>query len=117
MAHSHMDHGDMDHGDHSGHDMPMPMCNMNMLFTWNTENLCIVFESWRVTDFWSLIISLFAIIVLTAGYEAVRDASRRYEQKQAVMLETMPRKYFDLCVGLLKRFLALRLIRCVISCR
>ncbi|CZT19435.1 related to a putative low-affinity copper transport protein [Ramularia collo-cygni] len=90
MAHSHMDHGDMGHGD-MDHDMPMPMCSMNMLFTWKTENLCIIFESWRVTGLWSLIVTLFGIMVLTAGYEAVRDASRRYEQRQAIVLESMPR--------------------------
>lgn len=112
MDHSHMNHGDMGHGDHSGHDMPgmQPMCSMNMLFTWKTDNLCIVFEGWRVTDFWSLIFSLFAIIALTAGYEAVREASRKYEQRQAIVLENMPRK---LNKSALK---APRLI-CCISCR
>ncbi|KAH7123850.1 Ctr copper transporter family-domain-containing protein [Dendryphion nanum] len=80
MDHSHMDHGHMDHGGHGGHDMPMPMkCNMNMLFTWDTENLCIVFSGWRITGTTSLILSLFAIILLTAAYEAIREISRRYD--------------------------------------
>ncbi|PPJ52925.1 hypothetical protein CBER1_11564 [Cercospora berteroae] len=86
--HAHMDHGSgstmpgMDHG-HMGHgspDEPM-MCNMNMLFTWDTSNLCIVFSSWRISGAWSLIWSLAAVVALTAGYEAVREASRRYEQQ------------------------------------
>ncbi|KAF2207658.1 hypothetical protein CERZMDRAFT_102145 [Cercospora zeae-maydis SCOH1-5] len=81
--HAHMDHGNgnsmpgMDHG-HMGGDEPM-MCNMNMLFTWDTSNLCIVFSSWRISGAWSLIWSLAAVVALTAGYEAVREASRRYE--------------------------------------
>jgi len=78
----------MDHGDHMGHmpgmdhDMPA-QCSMNMLFTWDTTNLCIVFRGWRITGTLSLIVSLLAIILLTAGYEAVREASRRYEAHAA----------------------------------
>jgi len=79
-----MDHGHMDHGDHSMPGMPgmggdAPTCNMNMLFTWDTTNLCIVFRGWRIDGTISLIVSLIAIILLTAGYEAVREMSRRYE--------------------------------------
>ncbi|KAK4499500.1 hypothetical protein PRZ48_010015 [Zasmidium cellare] len=85
-----MDHGGMDHGGHG--DMgDMPMCNMNMLFTWDTTNLCIVFKSWRITGLWSLLWSLLAVIALTAGYEAVREASRRYEQRHAAIIENLPR--------------------------
>ncbi|KAF2634955.1 Ctr copper transporter [Massarina eburnea CBS 473.64] len=90
MDHSHMDHGHMDHGNHGGHDMPgMPMskCNMNMLFTWSTKDLCIVFEGWHISGTASLIFSLFAIIILTAGYEAVREASRRYDGYSKGVLE------------------------------
>ena len=70
----------MDHGDMGGSE---PMCSMNvsytppascaplsiyqpaqpqkqMLFTWDTTNLCIVFPSWRVTGTFSLIWSLIA---------------------------------------------------------
>jgi hypothetical protein len=50
-----------------------------MLFTWDTTNLCIVFHGWRITNTGSLIVSLLAIVLMTAGYEAVREASRRYE--------------------------------------
>lgn len=65
-----------------------------MLFTWDTTNLCIVFRSWRVTGFWSLILSLLAVAALTAGYELVRELSRRYEERQAKGVEDMPRKLF-----------------------
>lgn len=67
-----MDHGNMDHG--TGH-----RCGMNMLFTWDTQDLCIVFRRWHVSGTASLIWSLMAIIALTAGYEAIREISRRYE--------------------------------------
>lgn len=50
-----------------------------MLFTWDTTDLCIVFRGWRISGTGSLIVSLLAIVLLTAGYEAVREASRRYE--------------------------------------
>ncbi|KAI0470127.1 Ctr copper transporter family-domain-containing protein [Xylaria cf. heliscus] len=83
MDHSHMDHGDMDHGDggHGGHGGGggMPMCNMNMLFTWDTTNLCIVFRQWHVTGRASLIFSLLAIVAICAGYEALREGTRKYE--------------------------------------
>ncbi|KAF2707570.1 Ctr copper transporter [Pleomassaria siparia CBS 279.74] len=83
MDHSHMDHGHMDHG-HEGHGgMPgMDMgnkCNMNMLFTWSTKDLCIVFQGWHINGVGSLLFSLVAIVLLTAGYEAVREISRRYD--------------------------------------
>ncbi|KAK6433640.1 copper transpport protein [Oleoguttula sp. CCFEE 5521] len=87
MDHSHMNHGDVDmgHGD-------QPTCSMNMLFTWSTENLCIVFSSWRITSNASLIISLAAIVALTAGYEALREASRRYEMRLEQRVEGMTRQ-------------------------
>lgn len=83
------------------HDMPgmgddEPMCSMNMLFTWSTENLCIVFPQWRVTGTWSLITSLLAVVALTAGYEAIRAASRRYEAsetREAGRREQVARKH------------------------
>lgn len=91
MDHGNMGHGDMGHGD-MGHDAPM--CNMNMLFTWDTTNLCIVFQSWRITNAWSLIYSLVLVALLTAGYEAVREASRRYDEGLALRLQNMPREFF-----------------------
>lgn len=50
-----------------------------MLFTWSTRNMCIIFPEWRVQGTGSLIASLFAIILLCAGYEAVRSFTRLYE--------------------------------------
>ncbi|KAK1067607.1 copper transpport protein [Friedmanniomyces endolithicus] len=82
-----MSHGDMDMGPPDS-----PMCSMNMLFTWDTNNLCIVFRSWRITSTTSLIVSLLGVMALTAGYEAVREASRRYEQRHAAIMEGAPRE-------------------------
>ncbi|KAI1437999.1 Ctr copper transporter family protein [Xylaria sp. CBS 124048] len=83
MDHSRMDHSDMDHGNggggggggHGG----MPMCKMNMLFTWDTTNMCIVFRQWQVTGPTSLVFSLLAIVAICAGYEGLREATRKYE--------------------------------------
>jgi len=54
-------------------------CNMNMLFTWNTENLCIIFRWWHIQTTPGLIFSLLSVVALAAAYEALRSASRRYE--------------------------------------
>ncbi|KAF7877537.1 hypothetical protein EAF04_001214 [Stromatinia cepivora] len=75
MDHSHMDH--------SMHDMGMDMggdrCNMNMLFTWDTTNLCIIFRWWHIRSTFSLLISLLGVVAITAGYEGIRSLTRRYE--------------------------------------
>ena len=63
-----------------------------MLFTWDTRNLCIVFRQWRVTGTSSLIFSLLAIVLLTAGYELVREISRRYEARCAQESIRLPSK-------------------------
>lgn len=58
-----------------------------MLFTWDTTDLCIVFRGWHVSGTGSLIVALVAIVLLTAGYEAVREISRRYEAYEKKVLE------------------------------
>lgn len=50
-----------------------------MVFTWSTDGLCIIFESWYIHNTVSLVFSLLGVVALTAGYEAVRELSRRYE--------------------------------------
>jgi len=87
MDHSGMGHGDMGHGDMGGE---MPMCNMNMLFTWDTTNLCIVFKWWHIRSTGGLLFSLLAVVALTAAYEAIRSASRRYEQYVTKKAEGIP---------------------------
>jgi copper transporter 1 len=53
--------------------------SLQMLFTWDTTDLCIVFPSWHISGTGSLVFSLLAVVLLTAGYEAIREISRRYE--------------------------------------
>ncbi|KAL8808426.1 MAG: hypothetical protein Q9223_001583 [Gallowayella weberi] len=62
-----------------------------MLFTWDTTNLCIIFPQWRIYSTFSLFMSLIGVIVLTAGYEFVREMSRRYEASSAEKLNQIPR--------------------------
>lgn len=69
---------------------------IQMLFTWDTQNLCIVFKSWRVTSTMSLLWSLLGVMLLTAGYELIREISRRYEAKIQREIDEMPSKCFAL---------------------
>ncbi|KAL1843742.1 hypothetical protein VTJ49DRAFT_123 [Mycothermus thermophilus] len=91
-----MDHSSHDHHhhmmmDHSGHgDMGGNKCSMNMLFTWDTSNLCIVFRQWHITSNLSLVASLIAVVLICAGYEALREGIRRYEAALARRIETAP---------------------------
>lgn len=69
---------------HLGHDMPghdMPghggspspdRCSMNMLFTWDWKNTCVVFKWWHIRTFQDFVLTFIAIVVLTAGYEWLR---------------------------------------------
>lgn len=77
----------MNHGDMGA--MPA-RCRMDMLFTWETNNLCIIFRSWHIRSTAGLIISLIGVALLTAGYEAVREASRRHEAHVDKQKEDMP---------------------------
>lgn len=79
-----MDHG---HG-HDDMDMGGGQCSMNMLFTWSTKDLCIVFKQWRITGTASLLFSLLAIVLLCAGYEFVRAFSTRYEASHNAKMST-----------------------------
>lgn len=84
-----MDHSTMDHSGHDGHDMG-PMCSMNMLFTWDTNNLCIVFRQWHVRGTVSLLVSLLAVVAIGVGYEALRAGIRRYEVAINRRIEAIP---------------------------
>ncbi|KAI9053476.1 hypothetical protein LZ554_002433 [Drepanopeziza brunnea f. sp. 'monogermtubi'] len=93
MGHGDMGHGGMGHGGmgHGGMDMG-DQCNMNMLFTWDTTNLCLVFRWWHIRSTGGLLISLLAVVGLTAFYEAIRSASRRYENIVARKTGEAPRR-------------------------
>ncbi|KAG0301345.1 hypothetical protein BGZ98_008440, partial [Dissophora globulifera] len=54
---------------------------MNMLFNWDTQNLCVVFESWKINTPSALIFSCLVIIGLAASYELLRAQSHRFEER------------------------------------
>ena len=64
-----------------------------MLFTWDTTNLCIIFRQWHIYSTFGLLVSLIAVAFLTAGYEGVREISRRYEASSAEYLNSLPSKF------------------------
>ncbi|KAF8938185.1 Ctr copper transporter family-domain-containing protein [Dissophora ornata] len=79
-----MDHGGgHDGGNDGGHDGGHGgnSCSMNMLFNWDTENLCVIFESWQINTPSALIFSCLIIIGLAASYELLRAQSCRYEER------------------------------------
>ncbi|KAK4156883.1 Ctr copper transporter family-domain-containing protein [Chaetomidium leptoderma] len=91
MDHSSHDHHHMmDHSSHGGDMGDSHKCNMNMLFTWDTSNLCIVFRQWHITSNLSLVVSLAAVVALCAGYEALREGIRRYEAMLSKRVDTAP---------------------------
>lgn len=64
--------------------MPMPeMCNMNMVWNWDTTNLCILTSSWRITTPFSLYVSLAFIAFAGVLYEWLRLYIRRLDAKLA----------------------------------
>lgn len=64
-----------------------------MLFTWNTKNLCIVFESWHIRSTAGLIFSLLAVILIGMGYEALRAGTRRYEIVMRRRVDSTPSEF------------------------
>lgn len=65
-----------------------------MLFNWDVENVCIVFPSWHIKGWGTFLVSLIGVVALTAGYELVREMSRRYESSTVEYLNSLPSKYF-----------------------
>lgn len=52
-----------------------------MLFNWDVENVCIVFEWWRIKTAFGLLLSCIIIAGIAAGYEFLRHASREYDDE------------------------------------
>ncbi|PHZ11131.1 Ctr copper transporter [Rhizopus microsporus ATCC 52813] len=62
-----------DHSGHGGHQMPSgPTCKMNMLFNWQVEDTCVVFQWWHISGPWSLLTSCIAVFIIAAFYEWIR---------------------------------------------
>ncbi|ODV66530.1 Ctr-domain-containing protein [Hyphopichia burtonii NRRL Y-1933] len=84
-----MDHSSMGHSmpghempghDMPGHDMPMDeMCSMNMIFTWNWKNTCIIYEWWHIKTFTQFVISFVAVVLLGMGYEFTKNLFNRWQ--------------------------------------
>ncbi|KAG5417274.1 CTR2 [Candida metapsilosis] len=73
------------------HDMPMPshphdMCSMNMLFTWDWNNSCVVFKWWHVKTFTGFMISMVVILLLSAGYEFTKAWVTTWERNTVATL-------------------------------
>lgn len=66
----------MDHGD-------MSRCSMNMVWNYDTTNVCILTSSWRITTPFSLYMSLAIIMGLAAGYELLRLYIRQFDARLA----------------------------------
>lgn len=73
-----------------------------MLFTWDTRNLCIVFRWWHIRSTPGLFLSLLAVVIFGAGYEALREGIRRYEAQTS--LRAVPREFFSSWNFLFKTF-------------
>jgi len=54
---------------------------MNMLFNWSSENLCVVFESWKINTPFGLVVSCLVIVALSASYELLRSQARQFEER------------------------------------
>ncbi|KAI7858885.1 Ctr copper transporter family-domain-containing protein [Circinella umbellata] len=73
----------MDHGGHGDHgDMPdMPsMCSMDMLFNWNVEDVCVVFEWWHIHSNIGLFLSCLVVFGIAVCYELLRAKANELDQ-------------------------------------
>ncbi|KAJ2252284.1 copper transpport protein [Coemansia sp. RSA 455] len=70
------------HGDH-GDSGSRPMCAMNMAFNWSTENVCVLFDFWRVNSSTSLVLTCAAVFLLGYLYELARAGVRGWEKSHA----------------------------------
>lgn len=74
---------------HAGHDMGS-MCSMNMIFTWDSTDLCVVFDWWHVRNTFDLVLTLIAIACLSAGYEYLRYRIRIIDAEIANNADVVP---------------------------
>ncbi|KAJ2546370.1 copper transpport protein [Coemansia sp. RSA 1933] len=70
-----------EHGGHDGHGGgdSSPMCAMNMSLNWSTENVCVLFDFWRVNSLTSLAFTCVAVFLLGYFYEYLRAKLRGWE--------------------------------------
>ncbi|KAI7861311.1 Ctr copper transporter family-domain-containing protein [Spinellus fusiger] len=63
-------HTTMDHH----HEMPST-CQMNMIFNWQIQDVCVVFEWWHIHSVMQMILSCIAITIIAVAYEYLRAQS------------------------------------------
>jgi copper transporter 1 len=66
-----MDHSNPDHGN--------DVCSMNMIFTWEWKNTCVVFRWWHIKTFSHFVVTFIAIVLLTASYEYLKHMFVQWE--------------------------------------
>jgi copper transporter 1 len=79
----------MSHDHHHDHSIMNPdtdmsedtsdTCSMSMLFNWDTKNVCIIFEWWKVNSAGMMVLAFFILMLLAIAYEELRYALRRYD--------------------------------------
>ncbi|RKP07533.1 Ctr copper transporter [Thamnocephalis sphaerospora] len=52
-----------------------------MLFNWDSENVCVIFDWWRINGAGLMVASCIIIILLSIAYEGLREVARRYDAK------------------------------------
>lgn len=88
----HSQHADMQISmSHEGMDHSMPgmdddRCSMNMIFTWDWKNSCIVFKWWHVKTPTGFVVTLIAITLLGAFYELFKAWFSRWERNELATL-------------------------------
>lgn len=75
-----MSHSDMDMGD--------GQCSMNMLFTWDYKNVCVIFSWWHIKKFSHLVFSFAAIVALAYGYEHLKYHIHKYHGERGTSTST-----------------------------
>lgn len=86
----------MDHSEHEHHQATTMMdmgddddqCSMNMLFNWDTKNLCVVFKWWHIRTTFDAILTLLIVVLLGMGYEYLKFIGNKYDQKNNAILRT-----------------------------
>lgn len=80
-----------------------------MLFTWDTTNLCIIFSSWHIRSTAGLLFSLLAVVLIGMGYEALRAGTRRYEVVMRRRMDTIPSEFHSSYIRIAQQGLSLLL--------
>lgn len=92
-----MDHDMPGMPGHGGHDAG-PTCSMNMLFTWDYNNLCIVFRWWHISTAFQLAVSMVIVAALGAGYELLRCRIRNLDKRNITATANPPSR-LELAIG------------------